>query len=52
MYDEMNSGTGSYYDTGSGYTHYDSSSNLHKPEKKKGFGKTNSRGEKKYFLWA
>ncbi len=40
MYDEMNSGTGSYYDTGSGYTHYDSSSNLHKPEKKKGFGKT------------
>ena len=35
MYDEMNSSTGSYYDTGSGYTHYDSSSNLHKPEEKR-----------------
>lgn len=43
MYEDMNNNTGSYYDTGSGYTHYDSSSSMNqeKPKKKKGgFGKT------------
>lgn len=43
MYDEMNStNTGNYYDTGSSYTHYDSSSNMNQPQKKKkgGFSRT------------
>lgn len=45
MYDELNNAnTGNYYDTDGGYTHYDSSAHLHKPEKKdkkkKGFGRT------------
>lgn len=46
MYDEMNntehtSSTGSYYDTGSSYTHYNSSESMNQPKKKKGgFGKT------------
>lgn len=46
MYEDMNNHTGSYYDTGSydagsGYTHYDSSSGMNQPKKKKGgFGKT------------
>ena len=44
MYDEMNdrTGSGSHYDTGGGYIHYDSSANLNQPKKKKkgGFGKT------------
>lgn len=43
MYEDMNNNTGSYYDTGSSYTHYDSSAgmNTNKPQKKKGgFGKT------------
>lgn len=42
MYDEMNNSTGSYYNTGSDYTHYDSSSGMNQPPKKKkgGFGKT------------
>lgn len=41
MYDEMNNQTGSYYDTGSSYTHYDSSANMNQPKKKNGgFGKT------------
>ena len=34
MYDEMNNQTGSYYDTGSSYTHYDSSVNMNQPKKK------------------
>lgn len=45
MYDELNNAnTGNYYDTDGGYTHYDSSAHLHKPEKKDkkkmGFGRT------------
>lgn len=44
MYDDMNNNqnTGSYYDTGSSYTHYDSSSSMNQPKepKKKGFGRT------------
>lgn len=43
MYDEMNNtNTSNYYDTGSSYTHYDSSSNMNQPKKNKkgGFGKT------------
>ncbi len=45
MYDELNrdNHTGSYYDTGSSYTHYDSSSYMEQKEKKKkkgGFFKT------------
>lgn len=46
MYEDMNNHTGGYYDTGSydagnGYTHYDSSSSMRQPKKKKGgFGKT------------
>ncbi len=37
MYDDMNNRTGSnsYYDTGSSYTHYDSSSMMDQPKKKK-----------------
>ena len=37
MYDDMNSRTGSggYYDTGSSYMHYDSSSMMNQPKKKK-----------------
>ncbi|MBS6398121.1 MAG: trypsin-like peptidase domain-containing protein [Clostridiales bacterium] len=44
MYNDMNndSGTGSYYDTSSSYTHYNSSLDMNEPKKKKkgGFGKT------------
>lgn len=44
MYDDMNNNqnTGSYYDTGSSYTHYDSSAGMNQPKKpkKKGFGGT------------
>lgn len=47
MYDEMNNNhetaTGNYYDTGSTYTHYDSTEAMNQPKKKKkkgGFGKT------------
>lgn len=44
MYEDMNNNSGNYYDTGSSYTHYDSSSSMNEnqPKKKKkgGFGKT------------
>ena len=48
MYDEMNEKNNSenYYDTGSSYTHYDSSSCMNQPPKKKkkgGFAKTVSK---------
>ena len=45
MYDELNNpNNGNYYNTDGGYTHYDSTSHLQKPEQKKkkkgGFGRT------------